>query len=310
MAMPASGPIKFSQLQSTFGGSNPVKMSEHYRNGGAVTKNNLDVPTNGVLKFSKYYNTSKLFTISSSSLGTTYGIDLRATAISLGWNQDDPVETIINNTVGSTTPITSGITVSGSWPRSLTITVNSGAAIYGAGGAGGRGTGLTQACTPGENGGTALTITNTTSGNINLSNSGVIAGGGGGGGGGDYSVYGGNANGGSGGGGGAGYNAGAGGEAGVDVIFPGSPGGAGTLSTGGIGGISAPNTMNSAGGDGGGLGQPGTAGYAGNSAGSGPGARGEAGVSILGYNRITNFLAPWDSPGPLPGIIYNPTANN
>lgn len=309
MAMPASGPIKFSQLQSTFGGSNPVKMSEYYRNGGAVTKNNLGVPTTGVLNFSKYYNTSKLFTISSSSLGTTYGIDLRATAISLGWNQDDPVETIINNTIGSTSSSTPGITVSGSWPRSVTITINSGSAIYGAGGAGGGGTGLSVAASPGGNGGTALRITNTTSGNVNLSNSGVIAGGGGGGGGGDYSVYGGNANGGSGGGGGAGYDAGAGGPGGGDVVWPGVPGASGTLSTGGLGGIWEGHSE-SAGGNGGGLGQPGTSGNAGNSAGSGPGAGGAAGVSVEGYNRITNFLAPWDSPGPLPGIIYNPTANN
>lgn len=49
MGLPFSGngtPIALSEIQTTFGGVDPVSMSEYYRNGAYVTDNNVNVPTN------------------------------------------------------------------------------------------------------------------------------------------------------------------------------------------------------------------------------------------------------------------------
>ena len=44
MTLPASGPISLSQVQTEFGGENPISMSEYYRNGSYVTDNNTGIP--------------------------------------------------------------------------------------------------------------------------------------------------------------------------------------------------------------------------------------------------------------------------
>jgi hypothetical protein len=49
MGLPFDGngtPIALSDIQTTFGGANPISMSEYYRGGAYVTDNNVDVPTN------------------------------------------------------------------------------------------------------------------------------------------------------------------------------------------------------------------------------------------------------------------------
>lgn len=49
MALQASGPIKLSEVQTEFGGSNPISISEYY---GVDT-----VPASGVIKLSNFYGT-------------------------------------------------------------------------------------------------------------------------------------------------------------------------------------------------------------------------------------------------------------
>jgi len=44
MTLPASGPISLSQVQTEFGGENPISLSEYYRNGSYVTDNNTGIP--------------------------------------------------------------------------------------------------------------------------------------------------------------------------------------------------------------------------------------------------------------------------
>ena len=55
MALPSSGVIRLSQIQSEFGGTNPIRLSEYYRNGTFVTSNNTSVPTSGAVDLSDYY---------------------------------------------------------------------------------------------------------------------------------------------------------------------------------------------------------------------------------------------------------------
>lgn len=56
-AMPFSGPITFQQMQTVFGGSNPVGFNEYYRSGGLVNSNatTLTIPTSGQISMSQFY---------------------------------------------------------------------------------------------------------------------------------------------------------------------------------------------------------------------------------------------------------------
>lgn len=62
MALPSSGPISSSMIQTEFGGSNPIRISEYYRDGGNVpdTATNVNIPTSGQIKFGDFYNGSDL----------------------------------------------------------------------------------------------------------------------------------------------------------------------------------------------------------------------------------------------------------
>ena len=51
MALPSTGPLSFSDIQTEFGGSNPIYLSEYY----GVDD---DVPTEGTIRVSDFYDTS------------------------------------------------------------------------------------------------------------------------------------------------------------------------------------------------------------------------------------------------------------
>lgn len=58
MAMPSSGTITFSQLQTEFGGANPIGINEYYK-GGTYVPNisaNASVPTSGAISMSNFYS--------------------------------------------------------------------------------------------------------------------------------------------------------------------------------------------------------------------------------------------------------------
>lgn len=173
MALQSSGAIKLSELQTEFGGSNPISMSEYYRGGSYVTDNNTGVPTSGVLTISQFYNTTAQF---SFTISTNYSTpqDLRTLALAAGWDGTDYL--VVTNTaiISSNTTSSAALTITGSFPNGVLL-INNGY-IVGMGGRGGaaEGNGGTQA---GYAGGAALSI----SSNASINNAGTIAGGGGGG---------------------------------------------------------------------------------------------------------------------------------
>jgi hypothetical protein len=63
MPLPSSGnPIRLGQIQTEFGGSNPISIGEYYRGGAYTTSNNTNVPTGpaGVrIKFSDFYGSRR-----------------------------------------------------------------------------------------------------------------------------------------------------------------------------------------------------------------------------------------------------------
>jgi len=60
MTLPSSGALAFSQIQSEFGGSNPISLSEYYRGGPIVPNhgNTSNIPTSGSISVSNFYGTS------------------------------------------------------------------------------------------------------------------------------------------------------------------------------------------------------------------------------------------------------------
>lgn len=59
MALQSSGAITLAQIQTEFGGSNPISLSEYYRNGSYVTSNNTNVPTSGTISMNQFYSAVK-----------------------------------------------------------------------------------------------------------------------------------------------------------------------------------------------------------------------------------------------------------
>ena len=64
MAIPASGAVSLTDIQTEYGGSNPISLSEYYRGGAYVpnTVNTTTIPTSGAISVSNFYSTSKSYT--------------------------------------------------------------------------------------------------------------------------------------------------------------------------------------------------------------------------------------------------------
>lgn len=173
MALPASGTLSLSEIQTEFGGVNPIGISEYYRNGGYVTSNNTSVPISGPISFSNFYGAFKLFTLTIST--DTKQANLSTLATSAGWDGSEPLEVIINSGVYVWSDST---TVPGLLVNVNNVIIFNSGYIIGRGGNGGtsRATGNINA----QAGGSAINVTAT---GVLLTNnaSAFIAGGGGGG---------------------------------------------------------------------------------------------------------------------------------
>jgi hypothetical protein len=65
MPISSSGPITLTDIQTEFGGANPIGLNEYYRNGAYVTPNNTGVPTSGAISMNSFLGTYKTSTVSS-----------------------------------------------------------------------------------------------------------------------------------------------------------------------------------------------------------------------------------------------------
>jgi len=74
MAIPSSGALSLSTIQTEFGGSNPISMSEYYANGAYVlagtSGTNGAVPSSGQISFSNFYGTEQSLAILSLTAGS------------------------------------------------------------------------------------------------------------------------------------------------------------------------------------------------------------------------------------------------
>jgi hypothetical protein len=58
MTLQSSGAISLANIQTEFGGANPISLSEYYRGAGYTTTNNTSVPTSGTISIANFYGTS------------------------------------------------------------------------------------------------------------------------------------------------------------------------------------------------------------------------------------------------------------
>ena len=63
MPLPFFGPISLGNIQSEFGGSNPIAISEYYRGGAYTPSGRLRVPTGGQIKLSDFYTSNNTGTL-------------------------------------------------------------------------------------------------------------------------------------------------------------------------------------------------------------------------------------------------------
>ena len=68
MTLPVSGPLSLSEIQTEFGGSQPILMSEYYKGGPYVNEYSLapHVPVSGPIKISDFYGASHYIPVSRS----------------------------------------------------------------------------------------------------------------------------------------------------------------------------------------------------------------------------------------------------
>lgn len=58
MTIQSSGPVSLSDIQTEFGGSNPISLSEYYRGGAYVPSSQTSIPASGLITLSDFYGTS------------------------------------------------------------------------------------------------------------------------------------------------------------------------------------------------------------------------------------------------------------
>lgn len=284
MALPSSGPLALTQIQTEFGGSNPISMSEYYRGGAFVTSNNTTVPTSGAISISNFYGTTKRVFIPLTISSSTYNYDVYANRGGTYIAGISDIQVTVNGgvIVGSTSTSTYAMLVTNSFSSGDTVTIINNGVIEGMGGNGGDSQFAAQSGgNPGTNAGNALYINRATT----IQNNSVIAGGGGGGGGGSgWTPSKGGSGWGGGGGGGAGFNPGSGGGGAY-------PGNNGTDSAGGAG--NPGDFQGIGGGAGGGRGANGANGAATGGANPRPGGAGGA----AGYYIVGNSFVTWTATG-------------
>jgi hypothetical protein len=76
MTLPASGPLAMTDIQTEFGGTNPIGLNEYYAGGGLVPPGTSGtygaVPSSGALSIQNFYGTSQFIPVYIEELFSTY----------------------------------------------------------------------------------------------------------------------------------------------------------------------------------------------------------------------------------------------
>jgi len=308
MALPSSGSISLSQVNTELGLSATAQISMNSSN-----VRTLFGKASGAISMADGRGKSNAFQFNPTISANTTNYNLKSAAIAAGWDQVQPLNaTVTVNSgvyVGSTSTGSYGFDTGASFPAGTTLTLINNGFIVGMGGSGGRGgesnVNGDYLVYAGGSGGPALRAQAA----ISITNNGTIGGGGGGGGGGAIGIYQDYSNPeytyfvscpGGGGGGGRGLNSVSGGARGTQphpsytTTILGSDGGSGSSTSAGGGGAGGYNSGSQYGGSGGNGGGLGSSGGGGGSPASGSGfiytyggSAGGAGAAVAGNSNIT-----------------------
>jgi hypothetical protein len=292
MALPFSGPLAFTNIQTEFGGTEPIGLSEYYRGGPLVPVSPATetIPSSGTIAVSNFYGVSDRIVVPLPIAAPTQNYDVYTRTIAnpsyIAGISDIVVTVSPSSIVGSTSTTAYAMLVPNTFAPGDTVTIVNNGVIQGRGGNGGPGQLGASNGIPGGVGGNAL-YTNRP---LTVQNNNVIAGGGGGGGAGagitpnkGPNYWGG------GGGGGAGFDIGVGGGG----AWPGSPG---TNNAGGVGGAGGNGNP---GGSGGGRGATGSNG----SPVGGANPRSGGGGGLAGFYVVGNPFVTWSAEGTRQGRV-------
>ena len=107
MALPSSGVLTLDDIQTEFGGTNPIDLSDYYRGGGLVPDSgpNAAIPTSGAISVSDFYGSANLLTLDF----LTHGTGVNGSSISIGTARSTRIVHL------------SGYTTNGVFPTSVTI---------------------------------------------------------------------------------------------------------------------------------------------------------------------------------------------
>ena len=139
MAISASGALTLTTVQTEWGGSNPIGMSDYYAGGdnvfsGATDGDGNAIPSTGAIDMSDFYDTTAATPITISSNTNNYNI--KTAVQNAGAGLDVPVLLTINSgvTVGSTSTGTPAMKTDTGWSQGVTITITNNGSIVGASG--------------------------------------------------------------------------------------------------------------------------------------------------------------------------------
>ena len=139
MAIPASGAISLDDIQTEWGGSNPIGMSEYYGDGdyvydGAADGDDNAIPESGAIDISDFYDTTAATVLTISSNTNNYNI--KSAVQSAGADLNTPVLLTIASgvTVGAADNSAPAMKTDTGWGSGVSITItNQGSIVGGAG---------------------------------------------------------------------------------------------------------------------------------------------------------------------------------
>ena len=140
MAVRSSGALPLTEIQTEFGGSNPVGMSEYYGDGDYVADGTTDgdgnaIPESGALDVSDFYDTASAVALTISSNTSDVNIGTLLTNASGNKTNDDVALTINNGvTVSGSDASTPAMTTGTGWGSGRTITIVNNGSIVGSAG--------------------------------------------------------------------------------------------------------------------------------------------------------------------------------
>ena len=145
MALPSSGPLAFTNIQTEFGGTNPIGLNEYYRGGPfvPVSTSTATIPSSGTIAANNFYGTAKRINVPLTIGSPVYNYDVYTQASSapgyVAGISDVALTVSPGVLVGSTSTGAYAMLVPSAFSPGDTVAITNNGVIQGRGGDGGPG---------------------------------------------------------------------------------------------------------------------------------------------------------------------------